>query len=251
MKKPVSIQLYTVRDACAKDFPGTLREIAKIGYKGVEFAGLHGMSASHVAALIKELGLQVSSSHVGMPSKENIQQLVDQEKAFGNDLVISGLGPDDFKTMDDCKRSAARFQEACQVATQHGLRLGCHNHWWEFHKVDGRLVYDILLGEAPALLAEVDVYWVAVGGADPVDVVSRYKNRIPVLHIKDGPMEKDQPMTAVGSGKLNMPSIINAADPTMLKWLIVELDSCATDMMDAVRESYRYLTNSGLGEGNV
>lgn len=250
MRKPISIQLYTVREDCARDFPGTLREIASIGYKGVEFAGLHGMSPKDVAALIHELGMTTSSSHVAFPTKENINALVDQERTLGNDLLISGLGPDQFKTAEECKKSAERFQEAARLAAQNGMRFGCHNHWWEFHTIDGRLAYDILLEEAPDLQAEVDVYWAAYGGADPVEVVQRYKSRIPVLHIKDGTLEKDQPHLPVGAGKMDIPAIVNAADPGVLQWLIVELDHFAGEMMVAVSESYKYLTHHGLAEGN-
>jgi sugar phosphate isomerase/epimerase len=80
-------------------------------------------------------------------------------------------------------------------------------------------------------------------------VVAAHKARLPILHIKDGMLEKDGPMTAVGSGKLDMPAIIGAADPTVLEWLVVELDRCATDMMEAVRQSYAYLTAQGLATG--
>jgi sugar phosphate isomerase/epimerase len=250
MKKPISLQLYTVREDCAKDFFGTIREVASIGYKGVEFAGLHGADTREVAKLLRELGLRVSSSHVSLPTPENINQLVDQEKMLGNDLLIAGLGPDSFKTTDDCKRSAARFQEASQLAIDNGMRFGCHNHWWEFHKVDGKRAFDILMEEAPDLQSELDIYWAAYGGDDPAAVVHQYRSRIPVLHVKDGTLEKDQPHLPVGYGKLDIAGIINAADPNTLDWLIVELDDFAGVMMEAVSVSFHYLVDHGLGEGN-
>ena len=250
MKKPISVQLYTVRQACAQDFPGTLRKIADIGYKGVEPAGLHGMEPKAAAALIEDLGMVVSSSHVAMPTAENVRQLVDTEAAFGNTMLVSGMGPADFKTLDLCKKSAARFQEAAVLAKEQGVKLACHNHWWEFLLVDGLTPYDILMAEAPDLLCEVDVYWTAYAKADPVKTVSKYRSRVPLLHIKDGSLEPNQPHLAVGSGKLDMPAIVAAADPEVLQWVIVELDDCATDMMEAVRESYRYLVGAGLAAGN-
>jgi len=82
-------------------------------------------------------------------------------------------------------------------------------------------------------------------------VVRQYAKRIPCLHIKDGPLVQGKPHTAVGKGKMKMAPIIAAADPKVLEWLIVELDECATDMMQAVRDSYAYLTGEGLAEGNV
>ena len=75
------------------------------------------------------------------------------------------------------------------------------------------------------------------------------QSRIPCLHIKDGPLVQGAPHTAAGAGKMDIPRIVAAANDRVLKWLIVELDSCAGDMMQAVRESFLYLTKAGLGEG--
>lgn len=249
--KPLSIQLYTLRAEAQQDFPAVLKTVADIGYKGVEFAGLHGHSAQDIKRLVDDLGLEVSSSHVALPTSENIQQLADTEGTLGNTRLISGFGPNDFKTEDDCKRSAERFQQAADLAKQHGLTFGMHNHWWEFDTIEqGKLVYDYVLEAAPDMFSELDVYWAAYGGQNAAEVVAVHKARLPLLHIKDGTLEKDQPHVAVGSGKLDMPAIIGAADPDVLEWLIVELDNCGTDMTEAVRQSYTYLTTQGLAAGN-
>ena len=95
--------------------------------------------------------------------------------------------------------------------------------------------------------------WTSTGPPSPVRTPPRSsppQARLPLLHIKDGTLEKDAPHVAVGSGKLDMPAIIGAADPNVLEWLMVELDNCATDMTEAVRQSYAYLTGQGLGAGN-
>ena len=251
MPKPLSVQLYTLRDAAKQDFPAVLRSLAEIGYKGVEFAGLHGHSPQEIKSLLDDLGLVTSSSHTALPTQENLNQLVDTEKTLGNTSLIAGFGPNDFQTLDDCKRSAARFQEAAELVKPHGMTFGMHNHWWEFHTVDNRLVYDLVLEAAPDIFSELDVYWAAFGGSDAAAVVSAHKARLPILHIKDGTLEKDVPHTAVGSGKLDMHAIIGAADPTVLEWLVVELDNCASDMMEAVRQSYAYLIGEDLAAGNV
>lgn len=249
--KPLSVQLYTLRDSAKQDFPAVLRAVAEIGYKGVEFAGLHGHSPAEIRALLDDLGLQVSSSHIALPTAENINELVETEKTLGNTRLISGFGPDDFKTLDAVKRSAEKFQTAAELAQRQGMTFGFHNHWWEFSTVeDNRLVYDVILESAPDAFSELDVYWAAYGGQDAAEVVAIHKARLPLLHIKDGPLEKDKPHLAVGSGKLDMPAIIGAADPNVLEWLIVELDHCATDMAEAVRQSYNYLVSQGLAAGN-
>jgi sugar phosphate isomerase/epimerase len=249
--KPLSIQLYTLRDAAQQDFPAVLRTLAEIGYKGVEFAGLHGHSATEIKKLLDDLGLQVSSSHVGLPTAETIGPLVETEAVLGNTRLVSGFGPADFATIELARRSAEKFQTAAELAKQHGMTFGFHNHWWEFDTVaDNRLVYDVILEAAPDAFSELDVYWAAYAGQNPAEVVAVHKARLPLLHIKDGTLEKDTPHTAVGSGKVDIPAVIAAADPTVLEWLIVELDNCATDMTEAVRQSYTYLTTQGLASGN-
>lgn len=252
--KPIAIQLYTLRADVypgGADLPGVLKTVADIGFRGVEFAGLHGNEPGDIAKLLKDLGLQVSSSHAGVPTTETVQRIADTELALGNRRVIGGFGPDDFKTVDAAKASAAKFQEAAELLRPYDMTFGFHNHWWEFYTLDGRYVYDILMEEAPDMFSELDVYWCAFGKADPVKTVGQFKSRLPLLHIKDGMLEEGKHVhTAVGSGKLDMPAIIEAADESVLEWLIVELDACETDMLDAVKESYRYLTSNGLAAGN-
>ena len=249
MATPLSIQLYTLRDEVKGDFAAVLRQVAEIGYVGVEFAGLHGNSPTEIAGIVRDLGLQVSSSHVGLPTAETISQIADTENTLGNTRLVSGFGPNDFQTLDDCKRSAERFQTAAELAREQGMTFGMHNHNWEFETRDGQRAYDFVLEHAPDIFSELDIYWAAYAGQSPAEVVAQFRSRLPLLHIKDGSLEKDSAMMAVGSGKVDIAGTINAADPSVLKWLIVELDRCDTDMWEAVRQSYTYLTSQGLALG--
>jgi sugar phosphate isomerase/epimerase len=86
-----------------------------------------------------------------------------------------------------------------------------------------------------------------VGGSDAAGIVRQYGKRMPLLHIKDGPLDRNLPMTAIGEGKMDWQSVIGAADESTLQWLIVELDRCATDMFEAVRKSAAYLASAGFG----
>jgi sugar phosphate isomerase/epimerase len=135
------------------------------------------------------------------------------------------------------------------VAKAHGLELGYHNHWFEYELLDNRIATDVMLEHLdPDVFLEVDVYWVQTAGQSPVDVVRRLGPRAPLLHIKDGPCQIDVPMTALGEGVVDIPSVV-AAGAGSVEWLIVELDRCATDMMEAVRKSYQYLSGKGLAHG--
>jgi sugar phosphate isomerase/epimerase len=254
LPKPIALQLYSLRADVypgGGDLPGVLKTVAEIGYSGVELAGLQGNDPKEIGKLVKDLGMQICSSHTALPTKENAQQIADTELAAGNKRAVSGFGPNDFQTVDACKQAAEKFNAAAQALKPYGMTFGIHNHWWEFATVDGRLVYDILMAEGGDFFSELDVYWCAYGKSDPVKVVARHKSRLPLLHIKDGMLEEDyRGHTAVGSGKLDMPAIIGSADPNTLQWVIVELDACKTDMLEAVKQSYKYLTSQGLASGN-
>ena len=249
MKKyPISVQLYSVRDYAKDDFVGVLKKIAAMGYVGVEPAGLHGMAPAAVRKVLDDLGLKVSSLHGSLPTPENVSEIVDQAGALGSNLHISGFGPDQMATLDTTLKSAEAFQRAADLLKPHGVRFGFHNHWWEFDKkFDGPTPYEVLLANAPDAFSELDTYWCAVAGDDPVRILKTYGKRVPVLHIKDGSTDRNDNMTAVGDGKMDWKSIIGAADENVNQWLIVELDRCSTDMMEAVAKSCKYLASAGFG----
>jgi len=251
--KPIALQLYSLRKDVypgGADLPGVIKTLAEIGYKGVELAGLQGNDPKDIGKLVSDLGMQVCSGHAGLPNDENVKAMADEFAALGAKRVVSGYGPDNFKTLDAVKKAAEDFQKAAEVLKPYGMTFGFHNHWWEFVEIDGKLAYDILMAEGSDFFSELDTYWTAFGHADPVAIVSKHKSRLPLLHIKDGMLEEGKHVhTAVGSGKMNVPAVIGAADPNVLEWLIVELDACETDMLEAVKQSHKYLTSQGLASG--
>ncbi len=248
--KPIGLQLYTLRDAAAADFAGVLKQVADIGYVAVEFAGLHNLSPKEVKAIVDDLGLKVCSAHMPLPTADNAAQLIEDCQTLGIPRLVSGFGPDQMKTLAGVKDCAAKFQQAAELLKPSGVRFGFHNHYWEFETVEGQIPQDVLLAEAPDAFCELDVYWAEVGCGDAPGSVARLKKHCELLHLKDGNIEPKQPMTAVGAGKLDFPAIIAAADESVTQYVIVELDSCATDMMQAVKDSYSYLIGNGLAKGN-
>jgi sugar phosphate isomerase/epimerase len=165
-------------------------------------------------------------------------------------LISPNVGTDYFKSIEGIKQARDLLNEANAVAAANGLRLGLHNHWWEFERVEGQYPYDVLLdGLDPAICFELDTYWTKVAGVDPVQVIKKLGARAPLLHIKDGPGVQKEPQVAVGEGIMDIPAIIQAGGSNT-EWLVVELDHCATDMVEAVKKSYAYLVESGLARGN-
>ena len=248
--KPIALQLYTLRQAAEEDFIAILKQVAEIGFQGVELAGLYGRSPGEIRKVLDDLGLVVCSAPDAVPTPGGVDEVVETAKTLGYDTVIACVVQDRFKTLDDIKAVADELQSGAELLAPHGMRMAYHNHWWEFDELDGRLKYDILLDLAPDVLCEIDVYWASnFGKIDVPAVVASYAARLPLLHVKDGLLVPDPeaPHTAVGAGKVDIPAAIGAADPAVLEWLIVELDRCATDIVQAVRDSYQYLASSGLG----
>ena len=150
------------------------------------------------------------------------------------------------------RRTADTCQQLIESLRPQGFELAIHNHWWEFQRFDGRPAFHYLQEWVPDLQFELDTYWAAnFGACDPASELQRIRHRTPLLHIKDGPLEAKQPHVAVGSGRMDVPAVIAAADDAVLEWLVVELDACATDMMTAVRESYEYLTGGEFTRGRT
>lgn len=249
--KPISVQLYSVREEAEKDFDTVLQRIADIGYKGVEPAGFYNFTPSEFRSRVEELGMVVSSSHGPWVSPDNIPEVIDTVGILGLDIAGGGYGPDDFKDMDAIQRTADTVNGIVEKLKTADIDLFLHNHAWEFDMVEGCLAYDHFAKLCPDVKFEIDTYWAANYGAnDPAEQVAKFKHRTPYLHIKDGSLERDTAMLAVGQGKMDIPSVIAAADENVLRWLIVELDSCDTDMFTAVEESYDYLISNNLASGN-
>lgn len=249
MSTPISLQLYTLRESMATDFEGVIRKVAAIGYAGVETAGFAGSSPEAAAKLFTDLGLTVSSMHSELPLADKKSQVLDTAALLNcKNLVCPYFPPEQFTTKGQIVQICERLNEADQVARENGITLYYHNHWWEFRQqIEGRPAYKIMLDHlSPTVNFEIDTYWVQTGGINPVTILRELGQRVPLLHIKDGSTDENQPMVAVGDGVMDWNAIIGASSA---RWLIVELDRCATDMLEAVAKSYNYLTSKGFAHG--
>jgi sugar phosphate isomerase/epimerase len=243
MTAPFGIQLYSVRENMAKDFEGTVREVAKMGYTGVEPAGFpEGVKPEQAKKLFDELGLTVTSAHSPMPLGENKQKVLDTMAAIEcPHLVCPWIDPGYFSSKDKMKDLAEILNQVNEISVRHGMKFSYHNHDFEYALIEGTpAIYTLQEYLDPLIGFELDTYWIQVAGQDPAKVTARFGERSPLLHIKDGPATKKADMTAVGDGVVDVAAIIRAGEPHT-EWLIVELDRCATDMMVAVAKSYKYL----------
>lgn len=249
MISPVALQLYSLREYAQKDFVKTIHKVAEMGYAGVEPANFPGTTPVEAGKLFRELGLAVPSAHLPLPVGDKKNEVLEAMEAIGSTRVISGKGPGDFETVDKIKETCEVFNTAGENARNAGMTFGIHNHWWEYLEVDGRYAYQYMADWLdPDIFMEIDTYWVQTAGVDPALVIRELGARVPILHIKDGPCVKSEPMTAVGDGVMDFHAVVKAGE-AYTEWLIVELDRCATDMEIAVAKSVKYLIDEGLGTG--
>jgi sugar phosphate isomerase/epimerase len=244
---PLALQLYTVRDALASGRKPVLQAIRGFGYGAVEPYDVVTDPDAQRADL-DEAGLAVCSVHARALG-EDAGVLLDGARRLGADTVIVPSVPATrFADRDAIAALARELNEAAARAAGAGLRFGYHNHAFEFTQVDGRAGLEVLADALDeAVLLEVDTYWAAVGCQDPDAVpalLGRLGDRVRYLHVKDGPVNGDDPMTAVGTGRMPVAAILAAAPAA--EWHVVELDRCATDMLTAVRDSIGWLTSRGL-----
>lgn len=249
--RPIALQLYTLREAAKDDFIGVLKRVAAIGYKGVEPAGLHGIAPKEFRRIVEDLGMVISSTHSPWATADNLPETIDTLGELGATTVIGGYGENEFKDLASITATAEMVEKMDRTLRAAGITLTLHNHWMEFERLDdGQLKFDIFTKLAPNVRFEMDTYWASNFGAnDSVALVKQYSHRCPLLHIKDGTLERNRPLLPVGSGKMDIPAVINAASP-VTEWLVVEQDDSETDMFACVESSYRYLTENGLAAGN-
>lgn len=250
----IGLQLYTLRDETAKDFRGTLRKVAELGYEGVEFAGYGDIPAEEMKTLLQELGLKAIGSHVGLHLlREDAQKEIDYLKTIGAKYMMCLYVAPEERGVEDWKRLFPYLQEVGELAREQGLIFGYHNHDFEFEaKVEDEFVFDAMYSATTpdAVQVEMDVCWVQFAGQDPLEYISKYAGRLPLLHLKDFSKEADGSMKTLelGQGSVNLPGVIQAASDAGTEWLIVEQDVCQNPPLQSVENSMNWLKQNYLNQ---
>ncbi|QHC72955.1 TIM barrel protein [Rathayibacter sp. VKM Ac-2805] len=244
----LSVQLYSVREPLAADLPATLDRLAAIGFTTVELFGFVDLADAYRAALPAS-GLRAPSAHarlLGPQGGATVDEILDTAVSLGVETVIDPfVDPTRWTTADDVARIADELNALVDSAAARGLVLGYHNHAFEFeNRVDGRSAFEHLAGLLdPRMVLELDTYWAAVGGDDPVEVLGRLGDQVRFLHVKDGPISADtQEQLPAGEGAMDVPAILAAA-PQALP--VLEFDAYAGDIFEGLESAHRYV--SGLG----
>ena len=247
MNLPVALQLYTLREYTSTDFIGTLEKVAKLGYKGVEFAGFGGLSAAEIKAELKRLDLTVVGNHVSIAALESdLDAIIAYTLEIGcNIIIMPWFYSENAEGYIELGKNLDAIGAKCK---ENGITLCYHNHAREFAILDGKSGIDHIFDNASPenLHAEIDTYWTEFAGIDTIAYLSTFKGRLPLLHIKD--MDKETRETAeIGEGLLDIASFAKAAQELGTTWLVVEQDRCPRHpAIESVEISMNNLKKMGL-----
>ncbi len=275
MKKfNIGIQLFGLRNAMAEDFEGTLRKVKEMGYDYVEFAGYFGKTGEEIKSLLDEIGLTCVSVHQNLDFyHENTQAGIDFLKSFGVKYSVAPwYDPDKIKNAETRDEAIAEMKKYAGLLKENGLLLGYHNHDFEFEKVDGKYIHDIILESVGSdyIFPEIDTCWVHYAGIRPEEKLLEFAGRIPVVHLKDfvcknlgsGPVydlidkngnamkgsqaDNGFEFCPLGRGRQDFKTILEACEKGGAETLIVEQDKVYDGMteLEAAKISRDYLRNT-------
>ena len=263
-KHGIGLQLYTVRDAMAKDAPGALRMVSNAGYQYVELAGyangkFYGYRPAEFKKLVNDLGMEIISSHTQVEARgispENARRVAEDHTILGAKYCIQPwVVEQERKTLESYKRIVAEWNQVGRIMKDASIQFGYHNHNFEFDTVEGKVpYYEIILADLdPSLVTmELDLFWAIKAGQDPVEMFRKYPGRFQLFHMKDMltagekfyvPSSHD--FAPVGAGVTDFKRILASKDVAGLKYIIVEQDSAKDGRpFDAIGTSINNLVN--------
>jgi sugar phosphate isomerase/epimerase len=238
MSIPIGLQLYAVRAECAKDFPGTLSALAEMGYAGVEFAGYYGRTATLLRRMLDERGLKCGGTHTRLDLLlgDEFERTLEFNLALGSPYVVVPSLPEANRQSRATWLDSARvLNELAARMRPRGLRLGYHNHRYEFEAVDGALPWDLIFGAAdPSLVMQLDMGHALEAGSDPLAVLQRYPGRAATVHLAEH--SASDPLALLGEGDVPWRAVLAACSGVGgTQWYIVEQERYRYPQLECAR----------------
>ena len=254
IKSRIGIQLYSIKDELAKDFMGSLKKLADIGYSSVEPYGFtkddfFGHTMKDLSNIVKDMGMTVTGSHIW--SSISVNDPTDKEWDFWKkiaDIVKSGGGEwavqsslPGAETLDDLKRIVSYFNRAGEVCQKSGVKFAFHNHTEVFTEIEGEPILDYLIGNTDPGLVFFQMDWghTVNGGGDCVRILRDFPQRIPLWHASDFDAATRK-YTDVGNGSVPYPALFDLANSSGLEQLIVEQET-EHDIFASCKVDFDYL----------
>lgn len=238
----IGLQLYSIREAAEKNLLKMIREVAEMGYKGAQFAGFFDHHAEDVKKTMDEVGLSAAGAHVQLDQlQHHLDDTLKYHETIGNRSIIVPMLPKSMRTTeDDYKRTASILDNIGKKLHSEGFILGYHNHDFEFDLFDGKTGFDIIYENTDTnhLKMELDCYWAAYTGNDPLNIIEKYADRCLSLHIKDMKETGEQnESTELGTGTLPLHDYIKTGINAKAKWFVVEQEHFTKDPVESAKQN--------------
>ncbi len=245
---PIGLQLYSVRDDAQKDLAYVLKEVARMGYAGVEFAGYYGHSASEIRTMLDDLNLKCCGTHTGLNTLlgDELQKTIEFNHTLGNIyLIVPGLPRERTASKAAWLETAHIMNEISDKVAPHGMKTGYHNHHTEFHDMSGELPWDIFFGNTkPEVVMQFDTGNAMHGGAEAGPFLRRYPHRALTVHLKEYSASNEQAL--IGEGDVKWDEIFNLCETIAgTKWYIVEQESYAYPPLECAEKCLQNLRSMG------
>jgi len=247
-KIPVGLQLYSVRNECAKDLPGTIAAVGKMGYKGVEFAGYYGRDAKALRQLLDDAGLECCGTHIALDTLlgDNLQKTVEFNQTLRNHfLIVPSLPEKRRNTKQAWLETADLFSDLAEKVKPQGMRVGYHNHNVEFKPLDGEVPWDIFFNRTKKdVVIQFDTGNGYSVGGDPMIYLKKHPGRVASVHVK--PVSKAKPNALLGEDELPWKEIFNICETTAgVEWYIIEYESDAYPPLISVEKTLEAMRRLG------
>jgi len=245
---PIGLQLYSIREDCAKDLPGTLKKVAAMGYAGVEFAVYHGRSAEEIRAMLDDCGLACCGTHIGIQTLlgDALSETMAFNRIIGNEyLIVPGLPAEHTASRAAWANTARTFSAVAAAVKPHGFRTGYHNHHTEFAPLDGELPWDTFFSNASSdVVMQFDTGNAMHGGGDPTVYLRRYPGRALTIHLKE--FSRDVKTALIGEGDMPWKDIFTLCETIGgTRWYIVEQESYAYPPLECVERCLKNIRAMG------
>ncbi|MEH7493806.1 sugar phosphate isomerase/epimerase family protein [Neobacillus niacini] len=242
---PIAVQMFTLREESAQDFAGTLKKVAELGFDGVEFAGYGGLTAKEVRVLLDEFGLRAAASHVPLEELENnLYQVIENQKVLGSNYVVCPYLMPNRRSIEDYKALITFLDQAGETCRQEGITLCYHNHDFELERLsNGKTILETIFDKTHSInvKAELDVYWLKKAGDNPVEWINRYRNRTPLIHLKDMTTDEEQFFAELGTGGVDIEAVLQTGKENGVEWWVIEQDVCRRSPFESIEISMNYL----------
>lgn len=237
VKMPLGFQVWTIKDSLIKDFPGTLKMMADLGYKSVEMCSPPGYESSgfgplmkykprEMKKLINDAGLQFQSTHYGMSElRKNLSERIDFAAESGQkQIILSSFGLPKTATLDDWRKAADELNVIGEKTRASGIQTGFHNHHGEFEKIGGTIIYDALMEQFNSELVKMQFQVAVISiGYKAADYFRKYPGRFISAHLADWSAET-QKSVPCGKGIVDWKEFFGALETGGVKNIFAEID---------------------------